>query len=66
MNSHRLTIRTPEGVSFHLLLAGPVSRSLAWMVDAGCILAAFQGIRVLIGLLGMISRPSANVFWVCG
>jgi uncharacterized RDD family membrane protein YckC len=62
MNSHRLTIRTPEGVSFHLLLAGPVSRSLAWMVDAGCILAAFQGIRVLIGLLGMISSDMSMAF----
>jgi uncharacterized RDD family membrane protein YckC len=55
MIKNRLTIQTPEGVSFHLLLAGPVSRCLAWMVDAGCILAAYQGIRVLVGLMGMVS-----------
>jgi uncharacterized RDD family membrane protein YckC len=29
-----LSIRTPEGVSFHLLLAGTVPRFLAWAVDA--------------------------------
>jgi uncharacterized RDD family membrane protein YckC len=62
MTYHRLTILTPEGVSFHLLLAGPVSRSLAWMVDAGCILAAYQGIRVLIGMLGMISSDMSLAF----
>lgn len=29
-----LSIRTPEGISFHLLLAGTVPRFLAWLVDA--------------------------------
>jgi uncharacterized RDD family membrane protein YckC len=62
MRNHQLTIRTPEGVTFHLPLAGPVSRCLAWMVDAACLLAAFQVIRVLINLLGIISADMSAAF----
>src|SRR2546426_9581844 len=32
-----LPIRTPEGVSFSLMLAGPTSRFLAYLVDLCCI-----------------------------
>jgi uncharacterized RDD family membrane protein YckC len=59
MQNHQLTIRTPEGVTFHLPLAGPVSRFLAWVVDAGCLLAAYQTIRMLISLLGLINTDSS-------
>ncbi len=31
--NHRLVIRTPEGIVFSLVLAGPVSRLLAWAVE---------------------------------
>ena len=31
---HQLQIRTPEGITFSYALAGPVTRSLAWIVDA--------------------------------
>ncbi|MFP4054576.1 MAG: RDD family protein [Phycisphaerae bacterium] len=31
--AHELTIRTPEGVTFSLELAGPVRRLLAWLLD---------------------------------
>jgi len=60
MNTHKRTILTPEGVTFALPLAGPVSRSLAWMIDAACILACFQVGRVLIGLLGIISHDISS------
>jgi uncharacterized RDD family membrane protein YckC len=62
MQNHQLTIRTPEGVTFHLPLAGPMSRCLAWMVDAACILAAFQALKALIGLLGIISADISMAF----
>ena len=55
MQIHQLSIRTPEGVTFHLPLAGTVSRCLAWIVDAGVMLAAYQVIKSLIGALGIIS-----------
>ena len=35
-----LVLRTPEGITFSMPLASPVSRLLAWTVDAACILAA--------------------------
>jgi len=36
---HTLPIRTPEGVTFSLTLAGPASRFLAFLVDLCCITA---------------------------
>jgi len=30
-----LEIRTPEGVSFSLALASPISRAVAWLLDRG-------------------------------
>jgi uncharacterized RDD family membrane protein YckC len=35
--TNTLLIRTPEGIIFSLLLAGPVTRFLAWVIDLGCI-----------------------------
>lgn len=55
MHDHQLTIRTPEGVTFNLALAGPVSRSLAWSLDVACILAVVQISRAIVGMLGIIS-----------
>jgi uncharacterized RDD family membrane protein YckC len=37
-----LEIETPEGVRFSLLLAGPLARFLAWIVDAAAIAAIAQ------------------------
>jgi len=42
-----LQIRTPEGIVFSQLLAGPVTRFLAWFIDVMCI-------SVLLTLLGKI------------
>ena len=36
--TNTLVIRTPEGVSFPLHLAGPVTRSVAWFIDLACML----------------------------
>jgi len=62
MQNHQRSIQTPEGVTFNLPLAGPVSRFLAWIVDAACMLAAFQMIRALINLLGLISADISVAF----
>src|SRR6185369_4502012 len=37
MRTNSLQIRTPEGIVFSQLLAGPVTRFLAWFVDLLCI-----------------------------
>ena len=61
-----LTIRTPEGIEFSLLLAGPVTRFLAWSVDLLVILVASKLLNVLLGVLGIISRDFAMAASVLG
>ncbi len=65
MQDHKLTIRTPEGVTFNLPLAGPVSRCLAWLIDAAGILTCHKLLGLVIGLLGFISQDfstAASIF----
>ena len=37
MKTATLQIRTPEGIVFSQLLAGPITRFLAWFIDILCI-----------------------------
>ncbi|MBI4325016.1 MAG: RDD family protein [Chloroflexi bacterium] len=58
MNSGKtntLLITTPEGIAFSLLLAGPVTRCLAWLVDLSCIVGASILIGFLLSFLRWIS-----------
>jgi uncharacterized RDD family membrane protein YckC len=48
--SPRLSIRTPEGITFRLTPAGPVPRFLAWLIDAAGIMVAAACIQVLVAL----------------
>lgn len=58
--TNTLRIETPEGVVFSLLLAGPVSRFLAWMIDWSLIIAASWLSGYLFRLVGLISRDLAG------
>ncbi len=58
--TQQLDIRTPEGVSFSLPLAGPISRCLAWLLDAVCIMAAAKLLGTAAGLLGLFSRDFSS------
>ncbi len=53
--TNALVIRTPEGVSFTLPLAGPVTRFFAFFIDLLVIGALTTLANVLIGFLGIIS-----------
>jgi uncharacterized RDD family membrane protein YckC len=55
----RLIIRTPEGVEFSLVLAGPMTRFLAWAIDAAAIGLASSMIGKLLTLLALISPDLA-------
>src|SRR5579872_4435791 len=55
----RLIIRTPEGVEFALSLAGPMTRFLAWTIDACAIGLASSMIGKLLTLLALISTDLA-------
>ncbi len=55
-----LQITTPEGITFSLNLAGPVTRFLAWVVDLFCIWGLTMITGPLIALLGLISFDLAS------
>jgi uncharacterized RDD family membrane protein YckC len=64
--TNTLTIRTPEGIEFSLLLAGPVSRFLAWSVDFWAILALNKLLNVVLGFVGILSRDLAATGSILG
>lgn len=53
--TNTLEIKTPEGIIFSLLLAGPVTRFLAWSIDLACVLTLYSIIYVLIRILIIIN-----------
>jgi uncharacterized RDD family membrane protein YckC len=48
-----LPIRTPEGIVFSLILAGPITRFLAWGVDTACVVAAAKISQAVLGAAGI-------------
>jgi len=59
-----LVIRTPEGISFPLLLAGPVARFLAWIIDAACITVGAIVARFVFTLVGFVNEDFAGALFV--
>ena len=55
MKTSTLFIRTPEGIVFSQLLAGPVTRFLAWFIDQLCISASLFILGIALDLLKAIS-----------
>jgi len=64
--TNTLTIRTPEGVEFSLLLAGPITRFLAWSVDLLMILAINKLLNVVLSLVGILSQDLATAGNILG
>ncbi len=60
---HTQNIRTPEGVVFSLLLASPIVRMLAWLIDALAITAATTLLQWLLLMLIVISPDFAFALW---
>ena len=59
MTTNTLQIRTPEGIVFSQILAGPVVRFLAWTVDLVCIIALLLAAGRVIGILKLLSADVA-------
>ena len=57
-----LTIRTPEGVSFPLHLAGPATRCLAWSIDLAVILILQNIVSYGVRFLQIFSPSLAQAF----
>lgn len=51
-----LNIVTPEGVSFSLPLAGPVTRSLAFLIDLAALMAVFQLLSPFFSALQLLGQ----------
>lgn len=58
--TNTLVIKTPEGISFSLPIAGPVTRFFAWFIDLACIVVATSILSTLIFILGILSLDLAN------
>jgi len=46
--SRTIEIETPEGVRFSLLLAGPLVRFVAWLIDTAAVIGISQAIGRLL------------------
>ena len=55
MKTSSLLIRTPEGIIFSQLLAGPVTRFLAWLIDILCIGVLLNVLGTLLRVLDLLS-----------
>jgi uncharacterized RDD family membrane protein YckC len=58
--TNTLLVQTPEGIVFSLMLAGPVTRFLAWALDMACIGALSSAVGTALGLLGLLSADLAR------
>jgi uncharacterized RDD family membrane protein YckC len=66
MNASELRIRTPEGIVFSQLLAGPVTRFLAWFVDLLCVMALLMILGRLLMLVQVVSANLAGALYTLG
>jgi len=62
--TNTLLIRTPEGIRFSLLLAGPVTRSLAWGIDFICISVISLALGRALSFLAVISSDLAQGVYI--
>ena len=60
MKTSTLIIRTPEGIVFTQLLAGPVTRFLAWLADAMVVLALVSALSLCFAFFGFFSPDLAQ------
>jgi len=63
-HDNTLRVRTPEGVEFSLTLAGPVVRSLAWMIDCLCIWGTLSLAGKLLKVFALVSSDVGMAFYI--
>jgi uncharacterized RDD family membrane protein YckC len=57
--ANNLRLRTPEGITFSLPLAGPVARLPAWLIDVAIVFALTTVLGIAAGLLGWLAPDIA-------
>lgn len=58
--TNTLVIKTPEGIAFSLLLAGPVTRFFAWVIDLACIIVIGSTLSSFMFIFGSVSPDFAQ------
>lgn len=61
---HALTVRTPEGVTFAVPLASPITRCLAWAVDTACVSVASKVVGMVLAFVGVASPDLSTALTV--
>ena len=64
--TNHLLLQTPEGITFSLLLAGPLTRFLAWMIDFFCFSALMTILFTILEALAVLSADVAQAFGFLG
>jgi len=64
MKTSAIQIRTPEGVVFSQLLAGPVTRFLGWGIDIACIAVLLMMVSRVLFVFQLISDGLAGAVYV--
>ena len=62
--TNTLVIRTPEGISFSLLLAGPVTRFFAWIIDFFVIMLLMMIFSMAVTFISFISMDLSGALSV--
>ncbi|MCI0744166.1 MAG: RDD family protein [Verrucomicrobia subdivision 3 bacterium] len=60
MTVNQFVVRTPEGITFSQVLAGPMTRFLAWLVDCSVVIGICWVLGMLLGTLVLISPDLAK------
>ena len=58
--SNTLRVHTPEGIAFSLLLASPLTRFLACLIDIGCVAVLSSTVSYLSAFFGVLSVDLAS------
>jgi uncharacterized RDD family membrane protein YckC len=66
MKTSTLQIRTPEGIVFSQLLAGPVTRCVAWFIDLLCISVLTSALGYVVALMQLFGAGVAVAVSILG
>lgn len=63
--SSTIAIKTPEGIAFALVLAGPVARFLGAVIDLACISVIMIALNMGLGIMAILSADIARAVAIC-
>lgn len=66
MKTNVLLIRTPEGIVFSQVLAGPIARFLAWLLDLACVVGLTMALGQFLVLIQLVSPGLASALNIIG